>query len=116
MDGHRRLRIWQHARELVAAIYSLVGGLPSSERYIVRSQLLRAAWSVQNNIAEGNAKLGRAELRRFLDVSLGSLAEIDSMVSTLRGIYQIDPDAASEIERLRIQITAGIFKILKQGR
>jgi len=36
----------------------------------------RAAFSSAANIAEGSAKRGSRELRRFLDNSLGSLSEL----------------------------------------
>jgi len=81
MDRHRELPVWQLSRKLVGAIYQLTRQLPQEERYVLIPQLRRAAWSVSNNVAEGNAKLGRRELRRYLDTAIGSLAEIDSMMS-----------------------------------
>jgi len=116
MDGHHRLHIWQLARKLVLAVYGLCKDLPSFELYITRSQLCRAAWSVQNNIAEGHAKLGKSERRRFFDISLGSLAEIDSVISTLPDLYNVDANLMAEIDHLRKQITAGIFKIIRHDR
>lgn len=113
MNGHRKLLIWRLAGDLIDAVYRLAGSLPPQERYVADAQLRRAAWSVQNNIAEGNARLGPGELRRFLDVSLGSLGEIDSMSAKLATMYQLDTSVTSEIESLRRQITAGIFKILR---
>jgi len=41
---------------------------------------------VLNNLSEGNAKLGRAERRRFLDIAIGSLAEVDGMLGVLPDI------------------------------
>ncbi len=101
------------ARELVLAVYRLTEDLPPQERYLATSQLRRAAWSVQNNIAEGNAKRGRPELRRFLDISIGSLAEIDSMIDTLPRIYELDCATLRSVDSLRKRINAGIFRMLK---
>ncbi len=116
MNGHRRLAIWQLAGELIDAAYRIADELPPEECYVAAVQLRRAAWSVQNNIAEGYAKLGQGELRKFLDVSLGSLAEIDSMIAKLSTIYQIAPSTVDKTESLRRQITEGIFRRLRQGR
>jgi hypothetical protein len=55
-------------------------------------------------------------MRRFLDTSLGSLAEIDSMLQTLPDLYEVDADNIDRVDRLRIQITSGIFGMLKRGR
>ena len=116
MDTHRRLRVWRLARALVNFIYKLTGSLPSEERYVVVPQLRRAAWSVLNNIAEGHAKLGRKERRRFFDVALGSLAEIDAMVTTLPDIYDVEKSLIDSIGNTRVGITHGLFAMLKTGR
>ena len=113
MDTHRRLMIWREARCLIEDTYELTKALPHDERFTVTPQLRRAAWSVQNNIAEGHAKLGRRERRRFFDVSLGSLAEIDSMLGTLGRLYELDPELVAKIHEHRKRITAGIFAILR---
>lgn len=78
------------------------------------AQLRRAAWSVANNIAEGNGRKGNQGRRRFFDVSLGSLAEVDSMIATLVDLYDLDPECTTEIEVLRRTITAGLVAILKR--
>ncbi|MBI2614167.1 MAG: four helix bundle protein, partial [Gemmatimonadetes bacterium] len=102
MNGHRRLRVWQLAGELIDVTYRIARDLPPDERYVAAVQLRRAAWSVQNNIADRHAKLGQRELRKFLDVSLGSLAEVDSMIAELTTMYQLDPETVGRAESLRI--------------
>lgn len=116
MNRHRNLPIWRLAGELIDATYQIAGELPPEERHVAAAQLRRAAWSVQNNIAEGHAKLGQRELRRFLDVALGSLAEVDSMISKLSTLYPLDPEAVDAAESLRKRLTAGIFEHRRRKR
>ena len=116
MNRHRRLKIWREAGDLLDDVYALTRLLPADEGYVAATQLRRAAWSVQNNIAEGNAKLGDAERRRFLDVSLGSLAEVDSMAASLARLYELDRNVVTRIEERRALITAGIFALLRNRR
>ncbi len=116
MNQHRRLGTWLLAKQLVRYVYDFTDALPPAEKYVTVPQLRRAAWSVQNNIAEGNAKLGKRERRRFLDCSLGSLAEIDSMVVTLRELYELDNRWLETFEQLRPKLTAGIFGMLRRER
>lgn len=116
MDSHRRLGVWRIAGDLIVAAYDLTKSLPDTERFIAIPQLKRAAWSVQNNIAEGNARLGRAERRHFFDMSLSSLAEVDSMVQTLPRVHQVDDSYGTQIEIYRRQITSGLFAMIRKGR
>ena len=57
---------------------------PKSELFGLTSQARRAALSVPTNIAEGAAKRGRREFARYLDISLGSLAELSYLVRFAR--------------------------------
>jgi four helix bundle protein len=113
MDRHRDLQVWQLSRKLVGAVYRLTRELPDEERYVVIPQLRRAAWSVSSNIAEGNAKLGRRELRRYLDSAIGSLAEIDSMVATLPDVHSIAPVLCDEVDHLRRDTARAIYGLLR---
>lgn len=77
MQDHRRLRVYQAARELALEVYSLAGTLPHSERFDLARQLRRAAVSVGSNIAEGCGRATRRDLCAFLDVALGSARELE---------------------------------------
>jgi hypothetical protein len=52
---------------------SQTSGFPAAERYGLCAQMRRAAVSVSANLAEGCGRMGDAELRRFVRISLGSL-------------------------------------------
>lgn len=113
MDGHRNLRVWQEACLLVHEVYAVTRELPHEERFVAVPQLRRAAWSVPNNIAEGNARRGRAQLSQFLNCALGSLGEVDSMMRVLHDLYSLDAKRVTAIDSLRIQVTRGIFRLMR---
>ena len=116
MNGHRSLEVWQLAGKLIDVVYRITRSLPAEEKYAASMQIRRAAWSVQNNIAEGYARLGPGELRRFLDISLGSLAEVDSMSAKLSEIYEIEADTLQQLDRLRGSITGLLFAMIRRKR
>jgi four helix bundle protein len=76
MAIYQRLKAWQRCHELCVAVFRSTRSWPTEERYGLSAQARRAAHSVAANIAEGSAKKGKAEFRRYLNISLGSLSEL----------------------------------------
>jgi four helix bundle protein len=70
-----KLEVWRQADEMAYQVYMKTRDFPKEEIYGITSQLRRAALSVPTNIVEGYSRKGDRELGRFLNVSLGSLAE-----------------------------------------
>jgi four helix bundle protein len=77
MQDHRRLQVYQVAKQLALQVYAVAAQLPVTERYDLARQLRRAAVSVGSNIAEGCGRSTRPDLARFLDDALGSANEIE---------------------------------------
>jgi four helix bundle protein len=66
--------------ELAALVYKLTARLPREEMYGLSSQLQRAAVSIPSNIAEGHARESTKEYLRYLLVSRGSMAELETQL------------------------------------
>lgn len=80
MKDFKKLTIWQKGMDLVDRIYDLTPLLPSEEKYGIRSQLSRAAVSIPLNISEGSAKSSERDYARFLEMSLGSAFEVETLL------------------------------------
>src|SRR5882762_312390 len=76
MMPYQRLNAWRSCHQLALATYRITQSFPKYELYGITSQMRRAAFSAPANIAEGSAKRGPREFRRFLDIPLGSFAEL----------------------------------------
>jgi four helix bundle protein len=74
MGSFQDLGAWQACQALAVETYRVTRGFPRDERYGMTAQLRRAAVSVVGNVAEGSAKRGPKEFRRYIDISLGSLS------------------------------------------
>ena len=72
------LRVWQKALELSGKISDLTKTFPSEEKYVLSSQIKRAADSVALNIAEGSTGQSKKEFSRFLGIALRSAIEVVS--------------------------------------
>src|SRR3954449_6547110 len=84
MLPYERFDAWKMAHKLALQIYEVTEGWPSSEKYGMTAQIRRAALSAPTNIAEGSAKRGPRELRRYLDIALGSLSEVSYILRFCR--------------------------------
>ncbi len=73
---YERFEAWQACHILALEVYKASKTWPREEMYGLTSQVRRAATSALLNIAEGSAKRGPREFRRYLDNSLGSLSEL----------------------------------------
>jgi four helix bundle protein len=78
--NYRDLVVWQDSIQLAKTIYKLTEKFPKHETYALSDQIRRAVVSVPSNIAEGQARKAPGDFRRFLHISLGSLAEVDTQL------------------------------------
>ena len=100
MRPYERFSAWALAHRLVLAVYSETHGWPKREWYGLTAQLRRAAVSVPSNLVEGSAKRGRAEFRRFVDISIGSLAEVEYQLRLARDLSYIGPERWQALDAL----------------
>lgn len=77
MQDHRRLRVYQAARELALQVYAVAKALPADERFDLARQIRRSGISVGSNIAEGCGRATQRDLCGFLDIALGSARELE---------------------------------------
>jgi len=78
--SYRDLIIWQEAKNLTIVIYKITDKFPRSELYGLTSQIRRAAVSIPSNIAEGFGRKSKKEKIKFLHISFGSGAELETQL------------------------------------
>jgi len=70
------LEVYQVARAFRKAMYRVAKQLPEIEKFALASQILRAAISLTNNIAEGHGRFHFLDQIKFMLQSRGSLEEL----------------------------------------
>src|SRR3954462_7834868 len=95
---HEGLKSCAACHSLALAVYRTTRKWPHHESYGLVSQARRAAYSAASNIAEGAAKRGAAEFKRFLNISLGSLAELSYVLLLAHDLEYLRREEWGELE------------------
>ena len=116
MKDYRNLFVWKISHVLVLRIYALTASFPKSELFGLSGQIRRAAASVPANIAEGCGRYGDAELKRFINIALGSACELDyhALLATDLGYWSPEEgqSLAADIMSIR-RMLGSLIKRLK---
>lgn len=80
INTYRDLLVWQKAMELVSGLYKASHRFPATEIYGLTSQIRRSAISIPSNIAEGYGRRSTGEYKRFLQIAVASLFELQTQI------------------------------------
>jgi len=97
------LEIWKRSQKLVRTIYQITQSFPSEEKFGLTSQIRRCAVSVPSNIAEGCGRETNPQLAHFLNISIGSLCELETQIYLSKDLEFISPNSSNDIVK---EITA----------
>jgi four helix bundle protein len=103
MMPYEKYEAWKASHLLALEVYQITEHWPRTELYGLTAQIRRAALSVPANIAEGAAKLGPREFRRYLDIALGSLSELSYLLLFGRDRLLLETVEWERLDALRNQ-------------
>jgi four helix bundle protein len=76
MRNYKDLLVWEKAHKLTLAVYKITIAFPTEERYGLTSQIRRASASIAANLAEGCGRRSDGEMARYVQIAMGSGAEL----------------------------------------
>lgn len=91
------LVVWEKAYEFALAVYRVTASFPNDEKYVLTSQLRRAALSISANIAEGKGRATEKDFLRFLHIARGSLEECKVYILFARDLSYINKQSHDEL-------------------
>jgi len=110
---YRDLRVWQKAMSLVAAVYRCTEQFPKKEIYGLIPQLQRCAVSIPSNIAEGYGRHSTGDYIRFLQISMGSVFELQTQLEIAcnldylkKALFEELYEQSREVERMLSSLIA----------
>src|SRR5450432_4480194 len=117
MRNYNKYEVWVKSHELVQFIYTtVVPILPISEQYELTRQLKRAAYSVPFNIVEGSGRNSEKDFAHFLDISFGSILEVEYCTLLIRDLSYLNSDLYSTLFEKINHIKAMLIGLIKSIR
>ncbi len=113
---YKELDAWKESMKLVRLVYEITQKFPPEEKFGLVSQLRRAAVSIPSNIAEGCGRSSNKEYRRFVEIALGSILELETqlIIATELNFLQKGNPIFDKIENT-IKIIHGLIRFLKKN-
>lgn len=117
MRDHTRLRAFELADNLAIEMYRSTAAFPREEQFGLTSQMRRCAVSVASNIVEGCARHTEADYLRFLDISYGSVRELEYQISLATRLGFMAKDASEKVTSIAAEtakVINGLIRSLRQ--
>ncbi len=111
---HKDLEVWKLSMTMVIKVYQLTKDFPECERFGLVNQIRRAAVSIPSNISEGCGRGTDKDTLRFLDIALGSSAEVETQLLIADSLGYADvQDILKDLDKINA-LLYGLKKYLKQ--
>ncbi len=98
MPGFQDLTVWRQAKELAVEIYKVTRQPLLSRDYGMTDQVRRAAVSIPSNIAEGDERGTNKDGVRFLFITKGSLAELQTQLLIAHEMGYLDKSVFQSLQ------------------
>jgi four helix bundle protein len=119
MKDFRNLDVWRKAHNLTLTIYRVTNQFPKHELYGLTSQIRGASASIACNIAEGCGRGTDPELRRFMEIAMGSASEVEYQCLLAFDLQFIDDATFQQLVALVVEVKkmlASFIRKLKADR
>ena len=98
IKSYKELLIWQKGIRIVVLVYKLTQNFPKEEVYALTNQIKRASASIPSNIAEGFGRHTDKSFNHFLNISRGSLNELETQLILAKELgFTLDEKMLNEI-------------------
>lgn len=114
MASYRDLKVWQHAVKLAVECAKAAKRFPEEEQESLADQLRRAAHSIPLNVAEGAARRGAREFRRFLDTARGSLLEVQTALEIARQLEYVTEEEFQSLDTIATETAKTLWGLLRK--
>jgi four helix bundle protein len=111
---YRDLIVWQKSMKLVTDIYTATRSFPADELYTLTSQLRRCAISIPSNIAECYGRNSTLDYKRFLQIAVGSIFELQTQVEIASNLKYLSSEMVGDLCNAAKEIELMLFSLIKK--
>ena len=108
-----KLKVYQKSLDFIDEVFKIYRSLPQDYKISIGSNLVRAALSVANNLAEGNGKKSDKERNRYFSISLDSDRECISVFNVMKRQALIRDERYEKLRSAGREITSMICGLIK---
>jgi four helix bundle protein len=117
MRNYNNYKVWIKSHELVMFVYkNIVPIFPFMEQYELTRQLRRAVYSVPFNIVEGSGRTSEKDFAHFLDMSFGSILEVEYCCLLAKDLSYLNSDQYKILNEKINNIKAMLIGLIKSIR
>lgn len=110
------IQAWQKAKDVTLRIYGVTNNGNFSKDYGLKDQIRRASVSIMANIAEGHGRKSNMEFANFLNISRGSVAEVQSHLYVAFGLNHINKQDFDELYQTLTEISRMLLSLAQYLR
>lgn len=115
MHFFKDLEVWKISMDLIVNIYDVTDTFPAKEQFGLTSQINRCAVSISANIAEGCGRSTVNDFNHFLDISLGSSFELETLLIAAQRIKYIKEEKTTTIMQSIHSIQKMLYALRKSN-
>ncbi|RCW36097.1 four helix bundle protein [Marinilabilia salmonicolor] len=113
-NSFKDLLVWQKSMNLTVAAYSSIKKLPQIENFGLISQMQRSVVSVPSNIAEGYGRNQTRDFIRFLQISMGSLYELQTQMEICYRLAYIEKKEYDNFDHDSVEIAKMLSALIRK--
>ncbi|MFZ5809736.1 MAG: four helix bundle protein [Chloroflexota bacterium] len=114
MKDFRNLKVWNKSHSLTLNIYRDTEHFPHHEVYGLTSQLRRACVSIPTNIAEGCGRGSDADMKRFMQIAMGSASETEYLILLATELGYLSKEQSLELSSEVVEVKQMLSTLIQR--
>ena len=114
MRNFKQYEVWKLSHALVLDIYKVTTNFPDSERFQLKTQMQRAAYSIPSNFSEGCGRDSDKDFNRFIQICLGSAHELEYFLILAKDLHYIDEKIFLDLDENINMIKKKLYRLSKK--